>query len=69
MEMDPALVHGVITMRVGELTNLILKATKITIYDRGLRMVADSLDNADAYSDAEIAGVGAYDGHIVIYLK
>ena len=66
MEMDPPLVHGAIAMRVGELTNLILKATKLTIYDRWLRMVVDSLDKADAYSDVEIAGVGAYDGHIVI---
>ena len=69
MEMDPALVHGVIAMRVGELTDLILSATKLTIYDRGLDMLADSLDKAEAYSEREIAGVGAYDGHIVIYLK
>ena len=56
-------------MLLGELTKLILKVTKITVYDKNLNLVADTLESAKEYSQKEILGVGAYGGIIIVYLK
>lgn len=56
-------------MLLSELTKLILKVIKITVYDKNLNPVADTSESAKEYAQKEILGVGAYGGIIIVYLK
>lgn len=56
-------------MLLSELIKLVLKANKITVYDKKLNLIADTLESANQYAEKEILGIGAYCGSIVVYLK